>query len=162
MYDQRQYFGQIIGFTQGDLQPCKLNRFIMNLSSEWFLHHKQPLTVLRDHVAVGLHTDICTIKLDGQITRFFWSHPAIKPFGNPLPLQCQKCWSVNPWIHDDSKIENGELSHVSIHCKVCKDIWAFPRTSEGTIKRVGLRGQHDATERGEWFYKLLNISSLST
>lgn len=134
----------------------------MNFSVEWFLHWRKPIATLRDHSSVGAHTDIFMIEPDGAITRFFWSHPTFKPFGNPMPVQCKKCFSLQPWTLEMFTIQKGELAHVSIRCKSCKDRLSFARTSVGKITRVGQRGQHDGTERGEWFYQMVDVSSWST
>lgn len=154
--NNRGYFQSIVGFEEPDLQPSLLNRFAMSLCIEWFIHSKKLVTMLHEHTAVGAHTSIVLIEPSGDVTRYSWSHVALRPLGQPTPVQCQKCLSLQPWAKPKVKFDKGELASASLFCKHCSHHLSFERDSGGHLIRAGKPGHFDDTAKGEWFYELIS------
>lgn len=52
---------------------------------------------LRQCLTLGRHTNIIHIYPQG-VTRYIWAHRDYQPWGLRLPLQCQQCGILNPWV----------------------------------------------------------------
>lgn len=149
------YFAWIMGFGEENLQPALLNKFLLSTCGEWFVYRRKVIATLRDHAGTGIHTDIFTLDASGTLTRFFWSHVSVQPFGNPTPIQCTGCLSLRSWKEPKVRLENQELVSVVFRCKVCKTLFQAEKPADGPLFRVGPKGPSDLSERGEWFYSTI-------
>jgi hypothetical protein len=84
--------------------PTFSTLFFVTFAYNKFLYGKDVESSIRDDERLGLHSDLLCFnsKKDGfttavTTTRYFWSHPGVKPFGNPLPIQCPACRGVQTW-----------------------------------------------------------------
>lgn len=143
-----------MGFGQADLQPCLLNKLLLNVCTEWFINGKKVISALRDHVGAGIHSDIYLLEADGVLTKYMWSHVALQPFGQPTPLQCEGCKSLRSWKEPKLTKENKEVISVFLKCKVCPYSFTVAKDQD-SLKRVGHQGVTELSERGKWFYTVI-------
>jgi hypothetical protein len=99
------YFSQILTFSSLGFMPYFSNLFFITFAYDKFLYGKKDVGAsLRDDEQLGPHTDLFCFDSktkDGSIiattTRYLWSHPGVKPFGHPLPIQCSVCQGLRTW-----------------------------------------------------------------
>lgn len=91
-----------------------LNHFVYDRKS---IHH-----ILRDNQTLGAHTNIVEIRKN-TITTFKWTHPGVRPMGEPITKQCQACMR----LRTKSPIVSNSLK-VQLRCSGCgmSDIYEFP------------------------------------
>lgn len=142
-------------FAQKNFQPYLMNLLLGELALAWFLHSRKLFTVLGDHQAAGIHSDIVVFYNDQRIVRYAWAHPALRPFGNPTPLQCKNCMSIKPYAKPIVTKAPGrkEPTKVQLRCKVCGQELP-PYNKPETLLRCR-KGAPDRSERGEWYSELL-------
>jgi hypothetical protein len=108
-------------------------------------HSKKFHYLLASHYDLGAHTDIYVYSGD-RIFRYCWSHPTVRPFGNPLPLQCSDCGILTPWSLIKSEHTK---SVVVLHCKGCRRRLEYKK---GQLMMLG-DGQWTKDEgvKGRWY-----------
>ena len=104
--------------------------------------------VFSNHQVLGSHTDIYIFHHDGNISRYTWSHPGIRPFGMPLRLQCQ-CKSLKPWAPSVTlNSSKNDLQLVRLSCKYCGYTMEY-RRPENLNRLAG--GKCSRSEVGDWY-----------
>ena len=103
----RGLFSQILTFSSLGFMPAFSTPFFVTFSHNRFLYKRQNVDrSIRDDEQLGAHTDLLCFesmrKTEGRqagavMTRYVWSHPGLKPFGNLLPTQCLDCWGLQTW-----------------------------------------------------------------
>ena len=103
-------FSQILTFSSFAFMPVFSTPFFIALTRNRFLFGKNDVGVaLCDDEQLGPHSDLLCLECDKHdsgkhdsgimiiTTRYFWSHPGLKPFGQPLPTQCPDCLGLRTW-----------------------------------------------------------------
>lgn len=144
-------FSQILAFSTLGFMPAFSVTFFVNFAYNRFLYGKKDVgSALRDDEQLGPHTDLLCFQCDAKdhsikftTTRYFWSHPGQKPFGNPLPTQCQ-CGGLRT-LEVVKKTKDG----IFLKCRAtnCGHKWAFglPPDAEFVSGKYMDDGQH-----GQW------------
>jgi hypothetical protein len=103
----RMLFEKILSFSQADFQLSTTHQFIMDWAVNHFIFERPTLNgFLRDHQALGAHTDIIQFQ-PGKTTTFKWTHPGARPFGIDINKQCPDCQRLktrSPKINVDGSI----------------------------------------------------------
>jgi hypothetical protein len=71
--------------------------------------------LLREHQALGAHTDIVQFK-SGDTKKFRWTHPGARPLGYGINPQCQSCKQLKTKVPKP----NTDHSQIVIRCSHCK------------------------------------------
>ena len=98
--------------------------FFVTLANNRFLYGKKDIGVsLRDDEELGAHTGLLCFeskKHESSITtttsRYIWSHPGLKPFGNVLPIQCPGCWGLRTWSVRKKTADDIHLKCMGAEC----------------------------------------------
>ncbi|KIM38491.1 hypothetical protein M413DRAFT_76005 [Hebeloma cylindrosporum] len=100
-------FEKILSFSQANFQPSATHKFVMDWALNHFVFERQGLnTFIRDHQALGAHTDIIQFQPD-KTTTFKWTHPGARPFGFDINKQCPYCQRLKtrvPRIEADGSV----------------------------------------------------------
>ncbi len=143
-------FSQILAFSTLGFMPAFSVIFFVNFAYNRFLYGKNDVgSALRDDEQLGPHTDLLCFQCNAKghsikttTTRYFWSHPGQKPFGNPLPTQCQ-CLGLRTL-----NVVKKTKDRIFLKCRAtdCTREWAFDRPPDaefvsGEYKDDGLHGQ---------------------
>src|SRR5258708_6655835 len=96
-------FSQILTFSSFAFMPVFFNAFL-------YCPHTQQIpdvgVSLCDDEQLGPHSDLLCLECEKHehdsgitiiTTRYFWLHPGLKPFGQPLPAQCPDCLGLRTW-----------------------------------------------------------------
>lgn len=90
----RKVFGNILTFTQPNLLPSLTFRFFNELGLNHFIYDRKTLKhLLRDNQILGAHTDVVQYQADSYTT-FRWTHPILRPMGEPMVPQCPTCHRI--------------------------------------------------------------------
>jgi len=153
-------------FASNDFMPFFSNRFFTQYTSNKFLHlNDNAEATLVTEVALGVHSDLFCIqvgweenKRSGQrqkllkALRYIWSHPVIKPFGTPAPVQCPRCRGLRTW-----KTECHTRDSVVLRCKKGSNCFtqSFKRTPSAEFIREWTPGNE-----GLWMKKTEMVKPL--
>ena len=137
-----------MAFGQKHFQPSLANSFLMDVALYWFIHLKTPPAgFLSSHAPFGIHTDVYIFKGCGERTRYTWSHPVLRLWGEEAPLQCRECKSLKPWGKPSVDMELGIVTLVCGYCRYSLP----PFVKQQSLKRYA-NGQSSRTD-GEWYYE---------
>jgi hypothetical protein len=136
-------FSQILAFTTLGFMPTFSTAFFVNFAYNRFLYGKTDVgSALRDDEQLGPHTDLLCFQCD-KATRYFWSHPGQKPFGNPLPTQCQ-CHGLRTLV-----VAKKTKDRIFLKCRAtdCTHELAFDRPPDAEFVTGEYR---DDGHHGQW------------
>ncbi|KAH6919056.1 hypothetical protein BKA70DRAFT_1417053 [Coprinopsis sp. MPI-PUGE-AT-0042] len=86
-----QLFNEVVAFDQEHLQPALAYGFMTDACRSYFVYNWSSITgVLADHHVFGAHTGLVLFTPDAT-TKFIWSHPVRRPFGQRISVQCKAC-----------------------------------------------------------------------
>lgn len=131
--------------------PVFAASFFIDFAYNRFLLGKKDVGLsVRDNELLGPHSDLVCFECKKEngsviatVTRYFWSHPGLQPYGNSLPTQCPRCHGLRTWGVAE-KTENKIL----LKCKAgCGKTLDFSRPSGA--KFVSGRYEDDG-RRGQW------------
>jgi hypothetical protein len=106
-YCCRLQIGQLLAFTNGQLQPCLASGFLLEFMQHVYVEKFEVSTclsrILPATSRICRHTDIAQIcrAKDGdqfQVLQYTWAHDKFRPWGNSLPVQCPNCGTLRSWI----------------------------------------------------------------
>ena len=145
IYYLRLQLSDIIAFTAKDLRPFSVSQLFLSygqqvvlegLPFELFERRSLPL-----FPSVCRNTDIVQIFLkEGkpQVLKYVWTHRTIRPWGEFLPVQCERCYCTCSWVSVFSPDSSCLFS-----CLHCSKKFKFKRP--GNIKWLG-----DEVAGGRW------------
>jgi hypothetical protein len=98
-------FSQVVTFSSLGFMPVFSTPFFVTLANNRFLYGKKDIGLsLRDEEELGAHSELFCFesKSDNSsvtvtTSRYVWSHPGLRPFGNLLPIQCPDCMGLRTW-----------------------------------------------------------------
>lgn len=100
-------FSQILMFSLFAFMPVFSTPFFIALTHNRFLFGKNDEGVsLCDDEQLSPHSDLLCLECKKHkhnsgitiiTTQYFWLHPGLKPFGQPLPAQCPDCLGLWTW-----------------------------------------------------------------
>lgn len=107
--------------------------------------------LLKRHPGLGAHTNIITFSPDGATTKYTWSHPTLRPYGQELPIQCKQCMCLTSFkllIPKHTK-GNRHSQPIVLVCQyeLCKKELIFHKPKG--YKLATSAAEKD--ERGEWY-----------
>ncbi|KAJ7180567.1 hypothetical protein C8R46DRAFT_1210905 [Mycena filopes] len=110
-------FDHAIGFTVPQFLPAAANTFLQDTILNFFLtaHAKKFHHVLATHYELGIHTNIIMYFTTGEIFRYCWTHPLVRPYGHPVPHQCPRCYALAHF-----KLAKYTEYNVSLACTACE------------------------------------------
>jgi hypothetical protein len=99
-------FSQVLTFSTLGFMPVFSTPFFVTLASNRFLYGKNDIGLsLLDDEQLGAHSDLLCFEskkhsssITNTMSRYVWSHPGLKPFGNTLPIQCPSCKGLRTWV----------------------------------------------------------------
>jgi hypothetical protein len=131
------YLSHLIAFTAKELQPSLVSLLVLAYAQhvliEGFPFADFERRFLPSISSICRHTGIVHIFRDQgklQSLRYIWTHRNIYPWGQPLPVQCDKCGRIRPWIS-----VNGRDSSCLFACRGCPKKLNFPPPE--SVKWVG-------------------------
>jgi hypothetical protein len=138
-----------MAFNQLDFLPSIANAFLMDVALHWFIYRRFPISgILTSHQVLGSHTDVFFFFQNGEVSRVTWSHPGIRPFGTPLPIQCT-CKSLKPWSpHVTLNRAQNDLLSMCLVCKYCG--YSVQHLKPANLRRVG-SGKMEKSDAGVWY-----------
>ncbi len=123
-------FSQVLTFSSFGFMPVFSTPFFVSLANNRFLYGKKDIGLsLHDDEQLGAHSDLICFeskKKDSSVktttSRYVWSHPGLKPFGNPLPIQCPACGGLWTW-----GVVKKTADNINLKCKsdTCSKQLAF-------------------------------------
>jgi hypothetical protein len=130
--------------------------FFVTLANNRFLYRKHEIGLtLRHDEELGAHSDLLCFesKKDRSsamttTTRHVWSHPGLKPFGNPLPIQCPACKGLRTW--DILTADNIYLKCKGLNCSQRLDFDRAPALNFVLGKYM------DDGRHGQWLKEILD------
>lgn len=141
-----------MAFGQVDFQPSNANSFLMDVNLFWFIYRRNPVSgMLLNHQTLGSHSDIYLLYHSGAAERLTWSQPGLRPFGNPLPIQCTGCMALKSYAPKAKANEdNTDFGLIKLTCKSkeCKKVLEYSKP-EG-LRRV-IKGEFMRGQVGEWY-----------
>ena len=100
--------------------------------------------LLREHQALGAHTDILQFQ-SGKIRTFRWTHPGSRPLGHGINPQCNDCKRLKMRVPKP----NADHSQITFHCSACKSKTIFDHPSGWKwVNGPPLKGD----EQGAWLF----------
>jgi len=151
-------FSQILTFSSFGFMPVFSTPFFLTFARQGFLFGKKDVGLsLHDDEQLGAHSDLlcleskkegCSITI--TTTRYAWSHPGLKPFGNPLPIQCPDCNGLRTW-----GVLKKTADEIHLRCKAdgCSNRLYFsrPRVVGFVLGKYVDDGRH-----GQWLKEVLS------
>ncbi|KIM36001.1 hypothetical protein M413DRAFT_32043 [Hebeloma cylindrosporum] len=116
-YSNGSFFKQIFAFSQERFQIAHATSFLQDLMLKCYVYNKSKVeAILHQHQSLGAHSDIFLYheRPTNEIylcERLIWTHEGVKPVGYPVPLQCEACGSIRPWVvkaKPKEKIQSGK------------------------------------------------------
>jgi hypothetical protein len=151
-------FSQVLTFSSFGFMPVFSTPFFVALTYNRFLYGKHEIGhSLRHDEELGAHSDLLCFesKKDRSsatttTTRYIWSHPGLKPFGNPLPIQCPDCKGLRTWDILKKTADNIYLKCKGLNCSQRLDFSRAPALNF-------VRGKYmDDGQHGQWLKEILN------
>lgn len=147
-----QIFDSILGFAQGNFQPCSTHKFIQDLALFHFVFDQRHLqNFLLKQQAISVHTDIIQFQTS-SIKTFKWTHVGARPLGFGVNLQCGFCKRLKTKKPEPAK----DHSKIDIRCLNCQDITSFSLTP-GWKWVQGPPSKKD--DRGAWLVSKEDLTS---
>jgi len=109
-------FDKVLCFSQPNFQPSTTHKFVMDLAlNQFVLDRINFINVIREHQALGAHTDIIVFQFDG-ISTYRWTHPGARPMGNSTSNQCPGCHRLKT---PSPKKDNDNRFSSVLRCSAC-------------------------------------------
>jgi hypothetical protein len=144
-----------MAFGQLDFQPSTANAFLMDVALYWFIYMRTPISgMLLNHQVLGSHSDVYFLYDSGGVERITWSHPGIRPFGSPLPIQCRckALKSFNPTAEMNSTQTDIQLVRLKCKNPLCSAVLEYVKPTG--LRRV-MKGKWARSEVGDWYIEQL-------
>jgi hypothetical protein len=156
-------FSQVLTFTSFDFMSVFSTPFFVTLTNNRFLYGKHDIGLsLRDDEVLGAHSDILCFesrKDHSSVTtttgRYIWSHPGLKPFGNPLPMQCPDCKGLRTW-----EVLKKTADNIYLKCRGIKCPQRLEFSRAPALKFV-LGRYVDDGRHGQWLKETLNSKTVA-
>jgi hypothetical protein len=140
----------MLAFSASRFMPTFTVPFISSFVYNLFLYKKTHLdSAIYEHQVLGAHTDVIYFEYSSQkqstaVTKYIWSHPGLRPYGQTLETQCPDCNGLRTWTRKPS----AQVEQITLKCKVanCPAEKVFSMPAGMTFIRGG--GHED--ERGTW------------
>lgn len=142
-------FDKVLCFSQRNLQTAFTHKFLMDLALNQFVFDRMGITnTLRDHQALGAHTDIILFR-PGIIQTFRWTHPGARPMGHDTSssLQCPKCSRLNTISPKFLEMDSTRLRCSSSDCR-----WEETYCRPTHFNWCQNESPRNKEERGAWLY----------
>jgi len=109
-------FDKVLCFSQPNFQPSTTHKFVMDLAlNQFVLDRINFVHIVREHQALGAHTDIIVFRPEA-IKTYRWTHPGACPMGNSTSNQCSHCH----WLKTLSpKKDNQDRFSLVLKCSAC-------------------------------------------
>jgi len=141
--------------------PVFSTPFFVTLANNRFLYGKHDIGMsLRDDEQLGPHSDLLCFEFKKDhrsvtTSRYIWSHPGLKPFGNPLPIQCPDCKGLRTWTVLKKTADNIYLKCKGIDCSRSLDFSRAPALNFVLGKYV------DDGLHGQWLKEILSSETIA-
>lgn len=140
-----------MGFTSTHFQPSLGNGFLSQAVINWHIHARHPSLTIKDYPVFASHSDVFIFTPDETAMRIIWTHPGRRPFGKPVPIQCEKCKAIDAWGPPESaRNDEGERVRYTLECLGCKNVF----TSKKKNSLILFSKKRGRKEKGEdWYIK---------
>ena len=161
----RNFFHQILTFTQANLQGAFVGKFLQDYALNRFIHLKENIhACIHQHQYLGAHTNIIlfdsgltvgkkeigTGPAKPTVTQILWSHDGRRPLGNNCLLQCPTCHALKSWTPTRPKDGSEKVIHKCRNCARTETYNPIPGATE--IRPPGPK-RRGGDERGSWLTK---------
>jgi hypothetical protein len=156
-------FSQVLTFSSFGFMPVFSTSFFVTLTNNRFLYGKHDIGLsLCDDEELGAHSNLLCFEskkdhssVTTTTSRYIWSHPGLKPFGNPLPIQCPNCKGLRTWDVLKKTADNIYLKCKGIECPQRLDFSRAPALNFVLGKYV------DDGRYGQWLKEILSSETIA-
>jgi hypothetical protein len=146
----RGLFSQVLGFSASRFMPTFTVPFISGFVYSRFLYKRTRLeSTIYEHQVLGAHTDVVCFEYSREnqsttVTKYVWSHPGLKPYGQTLETQCPGCKGLRTWARKGAP----QAEQITLRCKAAgcsqERVFSMP------VGMAFVRGGDHGDERGAW------------